>query len=137
MFNKFAKYTLADREFHLVFSLAAMQQVINKYGSVQALTEIQETEDIGESMEMVSWLFATLANQGEWIMNGGKQPADLITPEWAAMFIMPGEIKAVMSACNEAMILGMGTEHKRGENEVVDVVLEELESEQKNLKGAE
>lgn len=132
MREKFVSITLDDREFHLLFSLAAMGDIVERFGSLQALTEKMDTDaDYASAVRLVPWLFCILANQGEYLKAGGK--ADVITEAWAGAHIMPRQIAEVMGACQQALNIGLEMEHKPGDDEAVDVVLEEL---QKNAEGA-
>lgn len=130
MREKYATIVVDEREFHLLFSLAAMADVVERFGSIDEMTS-KVDKDYAAAIRIVPWLFCVLANQGEYLKSGGK--AETITEAWAGAHIMPDQIEEVMGACNEAMTIGLNMEHKRGEDETVDVVLEDLE---KNAEGA-
>lgn len=132
MREKYVPITIDGREFHLLFSLAAMGDIVERFGSLQALSEQMDTDaDYAAAVRVVPWLFTVLANQGEYLKDGGK--ANVITEAWAGAHIMPRQIAEVMGACQQALNVGLAMEHKPGDDEPVDVVLEEL---QKNAEGA-
>jgi hypothetical protein len=130
MREKYVSITIDEREFHLLFSLAAMGDIVERYGSIDDMTSQME-KNYALAIRAVPWLFCTLANQGEQLAN---DKASIITEAWAGTHILPTQVAEVMNACNEAIAIGLNMEHKPGENEAVDVVLEEL---QKNAEGAE
>lgn len=132
MYEKFSTYTLDGKPFKLLFSLAAMAQIVERYESVENMANIVDKSQ-AEAVRVVPWLFTVLANQGAYYDNGGK--AELISEEWVGARIMPSDLGDVMAACQLALARGMGMEHKPDDDGEVDIVLEEIRS--KNVEGAE
>jgi hypothetical protein len=140
----------------LVFTLAAMLMMSERYGGMDELGELltgpetEETDDEAEkarklaeqrkarlrAMQETPWLIATLANQGALLENSALKPGDpeLLTPEQVALQVPPYRLGELSAALTKAIRIGMNTQHDTDENEETDVVLEELE--RKNAAGA-
>ena len=156
MFEKGYPVKINGKEYLMVFSLAAMNAIIDRYGGIEEMAEVLrgpadddlDAEEIKRDKEAarkkamakstleLPWLIATLVNQGIMLESGNTSPNNpaLLTPEKAAVFIPPRELHGHMSAVMSAIAIGMGTYHGDDPNEERDVVLDELR--QKNAEGA-
>lgn len=150
MYEGGVSVTIGGREYKMVFTLAALLAVKNRYGGLQEMAEAfggpainewdseeeKEQKSIAgqkaqeDAIEQLPWLIATLINQGELLAD---PKAEEIPPEYIALRILPRDVERLMNHVMEAIAIGMGTEHE--EEEVKrDLVLEELDI--KNAKGA-
>lgn len=156
MYEKGYPVKINDKEYLMVFSLAAMLAITERYGGIEEMAdaligpadEDGDTEDVQrdkaaarnkariKSLSELPWLITTLVNQGIMLESGNtnKDNPALLTPEKAAVFIPPKELQKHMAAVMGAIAIGMGTYHGDDPNEERDVVLDELQ--QKNAEGA-
>ncbi|NLD52890.1 MAG: hypothetical protein GX650_08320 [Clostridiales bacterium] len=142
--------SIGGREYRMVFTLAALLAVKKQYGGLQEMVELfngptindwdSEEEQLEklvaqekaqmDALDHLPWLLSTLINQGELL----KDPkAELVTPEYIALRIMPRDMQHLMGLFEQAIALGMSMEHTPDEGKR-DPVLEELDA--KNGEGA-
>lgn len=156
MYEKGVPVTIGGKPCTLVFTLAALMMLTDRYGGVQEMAEAFNGPDVTDEdtpeeatqklaakkkarlygIKETPWLIATLANQGYMLEHGPRKADDpeLLTPETVALQVLPRDMRALNAAFMEAISIGMGTLHGEGEDAETDVVLEELE--QKNAAGA-
>lgn len=148
---------IGGREYYLVFSLAAMAQVAQRYGGIQELMDMFQPpeinpEDTEESkaekakqasaaqvkvMSELPWLIATLANQGTFIQNleTKAKKVELLTADVVGALLKAGDMRMAALAFKEAVEVGSSMEHEeQEENGTKDLGLQEIES--KNVGGA-
>ena len=117
-----------DKQFNLVYTSAAMLEIIEKFGDVEGMADkLQQNQ--AEAARIVPWLIALLANQGVMLETGNAKPSnpDLIDSDWVALYTMPKDWEYLMGECMSAIAIGNGTYHEAPDEGPVDVVLEELE----------
>ena len=128
MHEKGCTVVINDREFNLVYTSAAMLEIIEKFGDVEGMADkLQQNQ--AEAARIVPWLIALLANQGVMLETGNAKPSnpDLIDSDWVALYTMPKDWEYLMGECMSAIAIGNGTYHEAPDEGPVDVVLEELE----------
>lgn len=132
MFEKGVSVQIAGKPRRLVFNTYAMKEVGKRFGGVQEMAAKLDADKF-ESIDILCWLLAMLANQGTMIESGNLNPnnPDLLTADQVAVFTGPKEFEALSHSVTDAIRLGMEMEHKAGDNGPVDVVLEELAEEEK------
>ena len=124
-----------DKQCNLVYTSAAMLEIIEKFGDVEGMADkLQQNQ--AEAARIVPWLIALLANQGVMLETGNAKPSnpDLIDSDWVALYTMPKDWEYLMGECMSAIAIGNGTYHEAPDEGPVDVVLEELE---KNAEAGE
>ena len=149
MYEQGVRVSIGGREHYLVFSLAALLAVKEKYGGLQAMAEVfsgpddneWDSEDVKSEkakartkaqenvVDELPWLIATLATQGLWL---DDPKAEEVSAKWVALHILPKDLGGLMLSANKAIAVGMGAEH--GDAGPRDPVLEELD--RKNAGGA-
>ncbi len=157
MYENGVPVEIGGKSYTLVFTLAAMLMMSDRYGGMDELgdlltggPDIEETDDEAEkarkleaqrkaqiqSLQETPWLIATLANQGTLLKDSTLKPGDpeLLTPEQVALRVLPYQLSALSAAMTKAIGIGMNTEHDTDDPGETDVVLEELE--RKNAEGA-
>ncbi len=112
---------IVSREFNLVFTTAAWMQIEDAFGGIEAISERLEAGNCIAST--IVKLIVILGNQG--LMLAGKK-GDL-SEDWIAMNLRPADVASAASECVAAINRGMGMETSNGDDEAVDVVLEEIE----------
>lgn len=132
MFEKGVNVTIAGKPRRLVFNTYAMKEVGKRFGGVQEMAAKLDADRF-ESIDILCWLLAMLANQGTMIATGdlNLNNPDLLTADQIAVFTGPKEFEKLSHSVTEAIQLGMEMEHKAGDSGPVDVVLEELAEEEK------
>ena len=150
MYEEGVQVKIGKREYHMVFTLAALLAIKKKYGGIKEMSKqfygptIEEWDDETvkaeklaaqekaqiDTVDELPWLLSVLVNQGELL----KDPkAELFTADQIALYIMPKDIESLMGAAMDAINIGMGSEHPE-ESGKRDTVLEELD--EKNAVGA-
>lgn len=148
---------IGGKSYNLAFTLAAMGQLADRFGGLEALADMmggnspvegdteeekkrKETAQRAASAKMSSelpWLVATMANQGiklAALEDPKAKKVDLLTPDTVGLLAKPVQFRELMEAVVNAINDGMRTEHEAPENPEVDVTLQEIES--KNVVGA-
>ena len=151
MYEKGVRIEIGGKDVNLVFTLAALLQIGEKFGGLDEMAAefngptIEEGDDEATiatkqkeqakanmaTLAHLPWLVAVLATQGE-LLNDPK--AEPITPEWVGIHLLPKDAGQLMQSVNTAIAIGMATEVPLSEGKT-DPVLEELD--RKNVKGAE
>ena len=149
--------SIGGKAYPLAFTLAAMGQLAERFGGLEALADMmggnaiaeEDTEEEKERKQAAQraasakmsaelpWLVATLANQGTALAaleNPKAKRVDLLTPETVGLLAKPAQFRELMEGVVNAINDGMRTEHETPENDEVDVTLENLKS--KNVQGA-
>jgi len=124
MYEKIKKVTIGEETFPMLFSLAALLEITDKYGDLSNITMNGKT--LREKIGIVPDLLSVLINQGLMYEAGGAADARRVTPEWIAGIMTPGDIEPMFNAASDAMISGMGMLHKVDDGAPRDLVLEEL-----------
>ncbi len=120
------KYDWGGRELWLLFSASAMFDLRDKYGNFKEMTEDLIVTDTPEKFAKTAAIFCDLARHGEAARRHmGYEVAETPTPDEVTLIAGAAEIGAIRNAVLDALFAGMGREVK-GENEVVDLGLEEI-----------
>lgn len=156
MFEKGYPVKIGGKDYLMVFSLAAMLAITERYGGIEEMANALQgpADDEGDTEEIIRekaaarkkarinslselpWLITLLINQGIMLESGNTSVGNpaLLTPEKTAVLIPPRELQGHMAAVMGAIAIGMGTYHGDDPNEERDVVLDELQ--RKNAEGA-
>lgn len=157
MFENGVPIKIGGRTYTMVFTLAALLQLTNRYGGVQGMVDtltgptILPTDDektVAEknkqqeaaqekALSEIPWLVTTLANQGIMLETGRTDPMnpDLLDTNSVALLMMPRDLSSAMGAIMDCIAVGMGSERKADvENAPRDLILEEID--RKNVMGA-
>lgn len=118
---------IAGKQYHLVFTTAALKEVSKRYGGIAEMGDKMDADKTA-AIDDICWLVALLANQGIMLSTGNTNPGnpDLLTADKIALLTMPREIELLSQAAVEAINIAMETEHQANTGPV-DVVLEEIE----------
>lgn len=150
MYEGGVSVTIGGRGYTLVFTLAALLEVTEKYGGLEEMAEVFNGPTINEedsdkvkaekqkaqakaqigSVVHMPWLLAVLVNQGELLKDPKAVP---VTAEQLALTLLPRDLKLLMEKAMQAINLGMSMEHEPDQGKR-DPVLEELD--RKNAEGA-
>lgn len=152
MQNKEVTIQLNGRDETLVFTTLALQEVQERFGGVQELTEgfqgpqieewdLDDPEVVRQKQEAQAkaskqalsitwWLVALLANQGRMLKD---IDAPLLTEKQVALYMIPGDMEPLLQACMDAIALGLDNKHAAHDDSPADPILEEVE---KNGEGA-
>ncbi len=154
MYEKTVTATIGGTEYDLVYTLAAMLEVTERFGGVEEMAEAfqgpadedGDTQDIKKQKEHdrkkagilalkeIPWLIALLANQGIMLKTQDTSPNNpaLLTAAKVSLYVKPKNLEALTQKAMEAIAEGSMTEHETGDQER-DLVMEEIE---KNGEGA-
>ena len=147
---------IGKKEYELVCTTAAYVEICKKYGGVEEMAETFQGEAISELdspelqeqkragaaraanriFEVIPWLVAVLANQGEMLRIGKTKLSDeeKLTEEAVLLLTTPKQIKDLAAPAMEAISIGFGMEHKQPEG---NSLLDEVErQERKNAESA-
>lgn len=147
---------IGKNEYELVCTTAAYVEICKKYGGVEEMAEMFQGEEISEYdspevqeqkradaakaanrlFEVIPWLVALLANQGEMLRLGKTKLADdeKLTEESVLLLTTPKQIQELSPAAMGAISIGFGMEHKQPEG---NSLLDEVErQERKNAESA-
>lgn len=147
---------IGKKSYELVFTTAAFVEICKKYGGVEEMAETFQGEEISEYdspevqaqkradagkaanklFEVIPWLVAVLANQGEMLRLGKTKLSDdeKLTEEAVLLMTTPKQIKDLAAPAMEAIRIGFGMEHKQSEG---NSLLDEVErQERKNAESA-
>jgi len=135
MYEAGKKITIGGRDFELVFNVAALADITERFGGISNLGELLE-KDKAKAIREMPWLIALMANQGIALHNEetGEKMA-LISSDWVALRMKPKELIRQQNIIMEAISEGMNDGDAEGENEQDEVLAEVLS--EKNVKGAE
>lgn len=127
---KAVKIALAGRERHLSFTVEAMFQADERFGSIQGL--VDAIQDPGrDGFTAACQVAAILAEQGELARRSlGYDPEPIAGAEEIAASMLPSDMIALKRAIPAAISLGYGREVEP-ENDEVDLVLAELNAQKK------
>jgi len=154
MYEKLTPVKVGDKEYPLLYNATAFLDFEERYGegvSLNALfvgPDIVDTDTDEEKADKekarkkataytkreMPWLVATLAKQGCLLKAEQGETVEPPTPEWVSLHWTARQMPHIMASVFLALTRGMQTQHKKGENQEIDVVLEELES--KNVESA-
>jgi len=154
MNEKLTLVKVGDKEFPMLYNATAFLDFEDKYGEGMSLNElfvgpeIYDTDTKKEKADKeaarkkasaftkreMPWIVATLARQGCLLQAEQGKKTKPPTEEWVSLHWTPRQMPNIMTSVFLALTRGMQTEHKKGEDKEIDVVLEELES--KNAEGA-
>lgn len=136
MFEKSREIKIRNKTFKLVFNVAALLKVNEKYGGIKGLADALENS-LGEATDDFIWIMALMAEQGIALKNfeeGTNEKGP--TPEQIKLLMKPKELWGQRDTIFEAINDGMSNESSSGdETEEVDEVLEEVLA-SKNGAGA-
>lgn len=147
---------IGNKTYELVCTTAAYVEICKKYGGVEEMAEMFQGEEISEYdspeaqeqkradaakaanrlFEVIPWLVALLANQGEMLRIGKTKLSDdeKLTEESVLLLTTPKQIQELAPAAMEAISIGFGMEHKAPEG---NPLLDEVErQERKNAESA-
>lgn len=147
---------IGNKTYELVCTTAAYVEICKKYGGVEEMAEMFQGEEISEYdspeaqeqkradaakaanrlFEVIPWLVALLANQGEMLRIGKTKLSDdeKLTEESVLLLTTPKQIQELAPAAMEAISMGFGMEHKQPEG---NSLLDEVErQERKNAESA-
>lgn len=134
--DRFVIVEIGRKEYKMVFTTAAMMEVVGRYGGVGEMTDKMDARD-AERFDDIFWLISLVVNQGTMMEYGPMPPDDdrLIDKAFLVGNTFPCDLKGLLNSAMEAIVKGMGIEHNAAEDDdEVDVTLEELNS--KNAQGA-
>lgn len=155
MIPKGVPVEIGDKMYNLVFTVAATEYIIGRYGSLKGMNEGMGIKDIpdgeeedgtpktrqevddGVFMREAPWLVAMLANQGIMVETHDTNPDNpkLLKPEYVKLYTQPYALKDLVNAAMQAIAIGSGVEFKAQDSDgPKDLVLEEIE---KNVPAAE
>lgn len=127
------KIELGGAERELLFSTAALDAVITKYGSLRDFYEQLQAAGEG-AFSMLAWIITLMANQkialDNW-ENGTKEP--YLSSEYVAVKLSPGAILRHRDVILQAMADGMSFDAQ--EDREVDVGLEEIRAQKNAVTG--
>ena len=147
---------IGKKEYELVCTTAAYVEICKKYGGVEEMAETFQGEEISEYdslevqeqkrvdaakaanrlFEVIPWLVALLANQGEMLRLGKTKLSDdeKLTEESVLLLTTPKQIQELAPAAMGAISIGFGMEPKQQEG---TSLLDEVErQERKNAESA-
>lgn len=154
MIPKGVKAEIGDKQCTLVYTVAAAEQIIGRYGSTAEMVKGLGVEDVvaGKNedgtdkiiqrvdektfMRESPWIVALLANQGIMIETHNTKPDNpaFLTSEYVKTFTPLYALRELVNSVMEAIKIGSDMEYKSASDEgPKDVVLEELE---KNVRAA-
>jgi len=142
------KIEIGEKQYNLIYTVAAAEQIIGRYGSTTEMIQGIGVKDIvvGKNtdgtekteqridektiMREVPWIVALLANQGIMIESHNTKPDNsaLLTPECVKLFSPLYALKDMINGVMEAIRIGSDMDYKGAQNDgPKDVILEELE----------
>jgi len=143
MIPKGVKTEIGDKQCTLVYTVAAAEQIIGRYGSTAEMIKGMGVEDVvdgnGETTQRVDektfmreapWIVSLLANQGIMVETHNTKPDNpaFLTPEYIKTFSPLYALKTLINDVMEAIKIGSDMEYKSAsEDGPKDVILEEME----------
>ena len=108
MEERIVKVTIGGKEYSMLFSVRASQNISIKFGSIEKMgAALQAESDATNQMTTACWLLALLIQQGQKAMSleTGKQ---LTAPsaEDLEFLVTPGDIPRYMAAVRECIVKG-------------------------------
>lgn len=154
MNEKLTMVKIGEREYPLLYNATAFLDFEERYGEGMSLNalfvgpDIYDTDSAEEKADKqkarkkanaftkreMPWLVYTLAKQGCLLKAEQGETVEPPTEAWISLHWTPRDMVGLMTSVFLALTRGMQTQHKKGENKEIDVVLEELES--KNAESA-
>ena len=121
-----AKLEIAGRKADLVLDMASWEDMEENVGRLDEIDDLMESR---QRLRNIRSLAAILSAEGARLGRGEEMPAD-----WLRENMMPAQVRLVTGAIRAAIMDGMRMETTKGESEVVDATLAELEK--KEMKDA-
>lgn len=136
----YVSHEFNGRENRLSLTAGALYEIYEKFGYTDSIVDaLKLDENTSESWTNSCWLYALLSAQGELQRRAlGYDHIPMITMEAVRRFAAPADIPGIKTAITSAIALGFSQTVKPSEEQEIDLVLRELELEEKKKEaGAE
>lgn len=124
---KLCKIDINGQTFRLCLNGAALFDIYDKFGTKGFVTDSIEGHT-RKAFNATCWMFAKLAEQGELVRrHQGYDRQEIKMPEYFQTFFRPSDVLVAREAIKTAVQVGFAREVADGEDEEIDLGLQELE----------
>ena len=126
-----AKYSIAGREFDLVYNVHTMEAIEDEFGDQQ--TMLREYRENRQSVKVLKKLFKAMANSGEWL--AGRE--ETVTGDEMDRLTLKGldTLSKIVSQTMEESLRSETTGGNEADDEPYDMVLAEIEKRENEKNG--
>lgn len=138
VFNlNYVEHKFNGRTHKLALTVAALYEIYEKFEySTDIIGLLKIDQNSSESWKNTCWLYALLAAQGELQRRAlGYSPEPMLTMDEVLRFAAPADLPGIKMAIYEAVNMGFACAVERSEDEEVDLVLKELELQEKKKEA--
>lgn len=133
----YVEHDFNGRTSRLSLTAGALYDIYEKYGYTDSIVDsLKLDENTKESWDNACWLYALLAAQGELQRRAlGYDPEPMIAMEAVRRFASPADVPGIKAALLAAIHLGFTRAVEPTEEKEVDLVLLELELDEKKKEA--
>lgn len=129
----YIEHDFNGRTHQLSLTVGALYKIYDKFGYTDDISgTLKLDENSEESWNNTCWLYALLASQGELQRRAvGHEARPMLPMEEMRHFAAPADLPSIKTAIYSAIQLGFTRSVERSEEEEVDLILKELELQEK------